>query len=82
MKVVLIILFFSINIYCQNSSVNCDSIIFSKKGMADVWFEKMPELIGGLDSLQSKLVYPQEAIENNIEGKIYVVVVIDSMGNQ
>jgi protein TonB len=42
----------------------------------------MPELIGGLDSLQSRLIYPKLAIENKIEGKVYLLVIIDSTGNQ
>jgi protein TonB len=81
MNVVFIILFFSIAIYCQDGPVNCDSIIFNED-MGCVYYEKMPELIGGLDSLQSRLVYPKEAFEDSIEGKVYVIVVIDSTGKQ
>lgn len=61
--------------------INCDSLLFPNyRGYFTL--ETMPEPVGGYASLQSRLVYPQEAIENNIEGKVYVIVVIDSMGNQ
>jgi TonB family protein len=82
MKTLILISVISFNMLAQIETINCDSIIFSEKGMADVWFEKMPELIGGLDGLQSRLIYPKKAIENKIEGKVYVIVVIDSTGNQ
>lgn len=81
MKILFVLIFFSIAIYSQNNSINCDSIIF-REDRGCVYYEKMPELIGGLDSLHSRLVYPQEAIENKIEGKVYVIVVIDSTGEQ
>ena len=41
----------------------------------------MPEIIGGKDSLQNKIHYPLEAIKNRIEGKVYVLAYIDTMGN-
>jgi periplasmic protein TonB len=81
MKIVLIIIFFSMTIYCQNGTMNCDSIIF-KEDIRTVYYDKMPELNGGLDSLQSRLIYPPKAKENKIEGKVYVIVVIDTIGNQ
>jgi protein TonB len=81
MYILIIIIFFSINVYCQIGSINCDSIIFNEN-IGCVYYEKMPELIGGLDSLQSRLIYPQRALENKIEGKVYVIVVVDSLGNQ
>lgn len=80
MKLLIILGFFSINIYCQTSSANCDSLFSVYSGCWTV--EKMPELVGGLDSLQSRLIYPKQAIENNIEGKVYVLVIIDSTGKQ
>jgi protein TonB len=82
MKILILISVISFNLIAQIETINCDSIIFSEKGMADVWYEKMPELIGGLDSLQSRLIYPPKAEENKIEGKVYVIVVIDSTGDQ
>lgn len=81
MKTIIILIFFSINIYCQDGIINCDSIIF-KEDIRTVYYDTMPELFGGLDSLQSRLVYPPNAKENMIEGKVYVIVVIDTIGSQ
>ncbi|MCH7516064.1 MAG: energy transducer TonB [Bacteroidetes bacterium] len=41
----------------------------------------MPAIISGLDSLHLRLIYPTEAIKHKIEGKVYVLVTIDSLGN-
>ena len=82
MKTLILISVISFNLLAQIETINCDSIIFSEKGLADVYFENIPELIGGLDSLQSRLIYPKNALENNIEGKVYVITVVDTAGNQ
>ena len=42
--------------------------------------EKMPEIIGGISTLQSKIEYPQKAKENKIEGKVYIKCKITSEG--
>jgi protein TonB len=81
MKILLFICLISISAFAQSDSINCDSLLFPEhKGFFTL--ETMPESVGGYDSLQSRLVYPKEAIENNVEGKVYVIVVIDSSGNQ
>tara|TARA_B100000809_G_scaffold172348_1_gene169632 strand:- start:8604 stop:9512 length:909 start_codon:yes stop_codon:yes gene_type:complete len=47
--------------------------------------EKMPEFIGGIDSLFSflgkNLVYPEIEKSSNIQGKVYVIFVIDRDGS-
>jgi len=78
MKILIVLIFLSINIYCQDSSINCDSLFYLYS--QDIGVDKVPELIGGLDSLQSRLVYPTMAKENNIEGKVYILSIIDSTG--
>ena len=40
----------------------------------------MPAIIGGLNSLQNNLIYPQQALANNIAGKVYVFAMIDTDG--
>ncbi len=45
------------------------------------FYEVMPEIIGGLQSIQNRLVYPDSALKNGIEGKVYVLAIIDSIGN-
>lgn len=42
--------------------------------------EIMPEIIGGIYSIQSKIIYPKEARENNIEGKVFIKCKITSEG--
>jgi len=43
--------------------------------------EVMPELIGGLHSIQSNIRYPEIAKRAGIEGKVYVLAYIDESGN-
>ncbi len=43
--------------------------------------ETMPSLIGGLSGLQSNLVYPQEAIDQGIEGRVTVQFIVNKKGN-
>ncbi|MDZ7625123.1 MAG: energy transducer TonB [Ignavibacteriaceae bacterium] len=81
MKIFIGLIFLSITIYCQDSSINCDSLLFPEY-IGYVAFERMPEPVGGYDSLQSRLVYPKEALEKNIEGKVYIRFAVDSTGNQ
>ncbi len=43
--------------------------------------EVMPEIEGGMAALAKNIVYPNEAKENNIQGKVFVSAVIDENGN-
>lgn len=43
--------------------------------------EEMPEPIGGMYSIQSKIKYPEIAKRAGIEGKVYVLALIDENGN-
>jgi len=47
----------------------------------DIAFQKMPEIIGGYDSLLLNLQYPEEAVKNKVEGKVYVTILVDTSGN-
>ncbi len=81
MKLLIILGIFSISVQSQVNTLNCDSLIYEvHRGCLIV--ENMPALIDGLDSLQSRLIYPKQAKKSNIEGKVYVWVMIDSTGNQ
>lgn len=42
---------------------------------------KMPKLIGGIQSIESRLVYPQQAKKAGIEGKVFVQFTVDKNGN-
>lgn len=79
MRFFLLPLIFSICVSAQDNSVNCDSLYSVYYGCYTVY--KMPELIGGMDSLQTRLVYPNEAIKHKIEGKVYILAAIDTSGN-
>lgn len=43
--------------------------------------EEMPEPIGGIQAIQSKIVYPEIAKRAGIEGKVYVLAFVDETGN-
>lgn len=43
--------------------------------------EVMPEPIGGINAIQSKIIYPDEAKIKKVEGKVYVRAFIDENGN-
>jgi periplasmic protein TonB len=42
--------------------------------------EEMPEPIGGIAAIQSKIVYPEIARKVGIEGKVYVLAFVDETG--
>ena len=42
--------------------------------------EKMPEIEGGLQALYKFLTYPTEAIDNKVEGKVFVMAFVDENG--
>jgi protein TonB len=43
--------------------------------------EEMPSPIGGIQSIQKKIVYPEIAKRAGVEGKVYVLAFIDEQGN-
>jgi periplasmic protein TonB len=45
-----------------------------------VLVEQMPELIGGLGSIQSKVVYPEMARRARIEGRVHVQFIVNQKG--
>lgn len=45
-----------------------------------VTVEEMPEPIGGMYSIQSKIKYPEQAKREGVEGKVYVVAYVDETG--
>lgn len=42
--------------------------------------EQMPELEGGLKSIQEKIVYPEIAKQANIQGRVYVQFIVNEKG--
>lgn len=53
----------------------------SKKEDHFVAVEKMPELIGGLESIMTKIQYPEEAKKAGIEGRVYVQFIVNKQGD-
>ena len=43
--------------------------------------EEMPELVGGLASIQSKIRYPEIAKKAGVEGRVYIQFIVDEQGN-
>lgn len=43
--------------------------------------EVMPEIVGGLKTLQEKIIYPESAKKAGVEGKVFVQAFIDELGN-
>ncbi len=43
--------------------------------------EEMPELIGGLASIQSQIRYPEIARKAGVEGRVFVQFIVDEQGN-
>jgi len=43
--------------------------------------EEMPEPIGGIGGIQSKIVYPEIAKRAGVEGKVYILAFVDENGN-
>lgn len=42
--------------------------------------EQMPELVGGLESLQGQVKYPERALRANIQGRVYVQFIVNERG--
>lgn len=43
--------------------------------------EEMPSVIGGVSSIQEKIIYPPIALRAGIEGKVYVLAFVDENGD-
>ena len=58
--------------------------IEEKKVEEPIYFvavEEMPEPIGGIAAIQSKIVYPEIAKRDKVEGKVYILAFVDIRGN-
>ena len=77
MKLLLIILFLGMSItFAQDTTRK-----IMEEPLICYVVDKMPEVIGGLDSLQIRLKYPPEALINKVEGKVYVLASVDTTGD-
>lgn len=46
-----------------------------------VYADGMPQIVGGINSIQERIKYPETAKKAGIEGKVYVMAFIDELGN-
>ena len=53
---------------------------FKEETVYFVAVEEMPEPIGGLKSIQQKIVYPEIALRARVEGKVFVKAFVDETG--
>jgi periplasmic protein TonB len=63
---------FKSNIICGNMTSGEDDYI--------IGVEKMPSPVGGIEAIMKKIVYPSTAKNNNVEGKVYLLIYINENG--
>jgi periplasmic protein TonB len=70
--VFLIVFNYKSNIICGNLTPGEDDYV--------IGVEKMPSPVGGIETILKKIVYPSAAKNNNVEGKVYLLVYINENG--
>ncbi len=58
-----------------------DKKIIEEEPTYFVAVEEMPEPIGGIQAIQSKIVYPEIAKRAGVEGKVYVLAFVNEQGS-
>jgi periplasmic protein TonB len=61
-----------------------EKVVEEKKEEAPTYFvavEEMPEPIGGIQAIQSKITYPEIAKRAGVEGKVYILAYVNEQGN-
>lgn len=84
-----LMILFALIIETSNAQENQDSILLKNKSyekfnstdMIIDYFPPLPEVIGGIESIQSKIIYPKEALKNNIQGRVIVKSINSSNGD-
>jgi periplasmic protein TonB len=79
--VILVILFLFAG--CKNESTNISPVNGEEPATAEFLkkAEEMPEPVGGIAAIQSKLLYPEIAKRAGIEGRVFILAFIDEYGN-
>ena len=54
---------------------------FDDNGPIYIAYDEVPTPIGGYQNLDSKIIYPKEALDAKIQGRVYINVRINSDGN-
>ncbi len=77
MKKILIVAF----LFVAFNGLNAANVSFSNDGgQYHATAEKMPAPIGGLAALYKKVHYPDIAIKSRVEGKVYVMALVNENG--
>lgn len=72
---------FEANIQAPPPPPKEDKIIIEEEPVYFVAVEEMPEPIGGIQAIQSKIVYPEIAKRAGVEGRVYILAFVDESGN-
>lgn len=76
--------YFLVIIVLTISSISFSQPVIPTKAEDDSTYyiavEEMPEPIGGIKAIMENVHYPKEAMENNIQGKVYVLAYINEEG--
>ncbi len=59
----------------------CDQSGMEEEPEVYMIVDQMPELIGGLSTIQSRIKYPDEAKRAGIEGRVFVQFTVDEKGD-
>lgn len=57
-----------------------DKKVIEEEPQYFVAVEEMPEPIGGIQAIQSKIVYPEIAKRAGVEGRVYILAFVDEIG--
>ena len=82
-NILFLIILFPINVFSQTDSIDCHKFYkeHESSSLESPVIDQLPEPIGGMDSLYKKLIYPIEALKGDVQGKVYIKVIIDTLGN-
>lgn len=77
----LLLLFLTLTISISYTQIDSSKKFLKDEQIYGAWIYSMPEPIGGINAIQQEIAYPTEALIYQIEGKVYVVATIDSLGD-
>ena len=83
-NILFLIILFPIYVFSQTDSIDCHKFYkeHESSSLESPVIDQLPEPIGGMDSLYKKLIYPIEVLKGDVQGKVYIKVIIDTLGNQ
>ncbi len=67
-RISVVVLLLSVSIFCNGDEYKS-------------FVDKMPQIKGGIDKIYSELKYPESALDDDIQGKVYVMTFINEKGS-